>query len=670
MYARVEDVEQTSKIDEEQTARQLAVIFGRVPSGAYVAQWTMEHGEPSGGASFTSIDKAAQWSAQQAEAGKDVFTHVGYSNKPAPKLTGRYKAIHIDGITAFWADVDVEHPVHKKAGVAKSYEEARAVVRSIGIEPTLELDSGHGIQAWWVLEEPLAADEAAKLALAWIGALKAHAAALGCPNAVDPTQDLARVLRVAGTVNHKEEDAPVSVRILEYDETRQYTLDEIRAAIAAAPVIEEERTATPAPAAAPTMEDARIHDLAKAAKNAAKYLPLHYGDNTGYASESEADMAYVRILAFYTSDAEQIERLWLASPRGQREKAQRRGDYRRMTIQKALARQQEKYGGAWSDDEELDETEEEETAPDAPTGSPDAASGEEVSEAFQPSTGTPASAQRATGKTTKPVADDEARKERQRKKARSAIKKTLGVPIQRIIQYGETSAYYEVELENGKTYPIGTGRDLRSAARFADALTDAHYNITARIPKGGWADLLDNLFTIIEVIATEGENEETLDWLYEFALGHERLELYRTPEEHYESLRALIGNTDSGYPVYRYGCDREGRMYIRSETFVNWLQSVKMKIFTRAAFSKRLHKLKFEGGGPEHQITASVTDEDGTHQLKCRVWISPPRFLDDMKNRHASWHEKTEEERDAERGAWHARKQFAIDLHHRTRFEG
>lgn len=675
MYAKVEDVEQTSWIDEEQTARFLAVLFAQKPSGAYINVWTLPDKKSK---SFRDVAEAAKYAAREAES-KDVYVQVGYSDKPVASASRRYSSAEISSITALWADVDVEHPVHKKGGVAKSYEAARAVVRSIGLEPTLELDSGHGLQAWWVLETPLAEEGAALVSEAWTHALQAHATARGCPNGVDSTQDLARVLRVAGTVNYKEPDAPRPVTILECDESRRYTLDEIRAAIAAAPVSEEERTAPRAPAepsVVPTMEDARIHDLASHAKRTGpKYLALHYGDISKYPSPSEADHAYIRFLAFWTNDAEQIERMWRASPLGMNRdpKKRDRADYLQRGITKILATQKEHYhGGAWSDDD-LDDTGEEEeleTAPDALGTDSEGAGGEEVSDAFQPASAAPATAGRATGKTTKPAADAEARKERQRKKARAVIKKTLGVPIRRIIQYGETSAYYEVELENGKTYPIGAGRDYRSAARFADALTDAHYNVAVRIPKGGWAGIFDLLLILTEVIATEGENDETLDWLYEFALAHQRVALYRTPEETYESLQALIDSTDSGYSVYRFGYDRDGRMYIRSETLVNWLQNAKMKIFTRQAFAKRLHKLKFAGGGPEHQITASMTGEDGTHQLKCRVWISPAGFLDDLKHRNSSWREKTEEERDAERSAWHARKQFAVDLHYRTRFEG
>lgn len=65
---------------------------------------------------------------------------------------------------------------------------------------------------------------------------------------------------------------------------------------------------------------------------------LYGGDTTGYKGDaSTADMALVSYLAFWTrKDFKQIERIWLASPLGQREKTQKREDYRRRTINAAI----------------------------------------------------------------------------------------------------------------------------------------------------------------------------------------------------------------------------------------------------------------------------------------------------------------------------------------------
>ena len=52
---------------------------------------------------------------------------------------------------------------------------------------------------------------------------------------------------------------------------------------------------------------------------------------------SSSDMGYLNKIAFYTKDAQQIERIWLSSAIGSRDKTQTRKDYRQRTIEKAIA---------------------------------------------------------------------------------------------------------------------------------------------------------------------------------------------------------------------------------------------------------------------------------------------------------------------------------------------
>ena len=76
------------------------------------------------------------------------------------------------------------------------------------------------------------------------------------------------------------------------------------------------------------------------ANNGRKFAALWHGDasviNSSDHSGSAIDQALVSILQFYTKDPNQIERLWLRSPHGQREKTQLRADYRKRTIEKAF----------------------------------------------------------------------------------------------------------------------------------------------------------------------------------------------------------------------------------------------------------------------------------------------------------------------------------------------
>jgi hypothetical protein len=88
--------------------------------------------------------------------------------------------------------------------------------------------------------------------------------------------------------------------------------------------------------------DEEIIELARGAKNAAKFAALWSGDTSGYASPSEADQALVSLLAFYTQNEGQLDRLYRQS-RLCRQKWLERPDYRRRTITRALAKLRETY---------------------------------------------------------------------------------------------------------------------------------------------------------------------------------------------------------------------------------------------------------------------------------------------------------------------------------------
>lgn len=73
---------------------------------------------------------------------------------------------------------------------------------------------------------------------------------------------------------------------------------------------------------APQREDDQIIiNRALAASNGDKFEPLLRGDWGGaYPSQSEADLAFINIIAFYTQNREQIKRIFKASPLGYRNK--------------------------------------------------------------------------------------------------------------------------------------------------------------------------------------------------------------------------------------------------------------------------------------------------------------------------------------------------------------
>lgn len=106
-----------------------------------------------------------------------------------------------------------------------------------------------------------------------------------------------------------------------------------------------------APAAHPgrpagTLADDSLLDHARGARNGGKFADLWAGGHAGHASASEADAALVAILAFYTQDAAQIDRLFRRSGLYRPKWDERRGEstYGEQTVAAILAKPGERFG--------------------------------------------------------------------------------------------------------------------------------------------------------------------------------------------------------------------------------------------------------------------------------------------------------------------------------------
>ena len=87
------------------------------------------------------------------------------------------------------------------------------------------------------------------------------------------------------------------------------------------------------------LTDTQVLDKMFASKGGKDIKALFDGDASKHENDmSRADMALLSHLAFWTrKDAEQMERLWLSSKLGEREKTQKRGEYRLRSIKAAIA---------------------------------------------------------------------------------------------------------------------------------------------------------------------------------------------------------------------------------------------------------------------------------------------------------------------------------------------
>lgn len=106
-----------------------------------------------------------------------------------------------------------------------------------------------------------------------------------------------------------------------------------------------ERLVHATPPATVCLSDEDILAKCRTARNAAKFDALWRGDTNGYPSRSEADLALISVLVFYTQDAAQLDRLYRQCGLRRDKWDHRHGEqtYGAITIQKALANVREIY---------------------------------------------------------------------------------------------------------------------------------------------------------------------------------------------------------------------------------------------------------------------------------------------------------------------------------------
>ncbi len=110
-------------------------------------------------------------------------------------------------MTAIWADLDVAGPGHASDRLPPDRDAALGLLDAVPKPPSIIVDSGGGFHVYWLLRQPLQLDsraarvDAKGLVRRVQGALFSAAEERGWR--VDNTANLAQLLRLPGTINHK-----------------------------------------------------------------------------------------------------------------------------------------------------------------------------------------------------------------------------------------------------------------------------------------------------------------------------------------------------------------------------------------------------------------------------------------------------------------------------------
>jgi len=196
-----------------------------IPSGYEILIWTLD-------------DKRSHWCNSIIDAatltnriGLNDDTYVGMALRLTSfaAFAGEYERGGVSdcaAIGALWGDIDYDDGLRTKKDYFYGADEAMRFIRTLPLQPTMIVDSGGGYHVYWcfkelwVFETQTDLHDAELLSIRWRETLKV--AATRWNRQVDSVGDLARVMRMPNTYNHKLETLPRFCQIVELNDDVRY----------------------------------------------------------------------------------------------------------------------------------------------------------------------------------------------------------------------------------------------------------------------------------------------------------------------------------------------------------------------------------------------------------------------------------------------------------------
>lgn len=157
---------------------------------------------------LSEIDQALQYVQRADTAGREgiyvrMTTLWGY-----PDQGGRGSEAESHYLVALWSDLDIAGPNHKTTKILPPDEAtAREIIARSGLpEPTLWITTGGGLHPYWLLDKPAEITDRERikqLSVAWQKIIAHTAKEMGFFVDGTAVADLARIMRVPGTINRK-----------------------------------------------------------------------------------------------------------------------------------------------------------------------------------------------------------------------------------------------------------------------------------------------------------------------------------------------------------------------------------------------------------------------------------------------------------------------------------
>lgn len=555
------------------TAAFLDALTSTTPEGLFGYSWSIA---PDGRKTSTwhplsdGSDAIAERVLAESEAGSNVYWGVSASAQDRGPHQ-RVKSEASAGIYGLWVEIDYEAgAAHQKMGYPPDEAAALSIIKSTGLTPTILLNSGHGLHAWWVFsdfwafETDMDRSAAASLAERWQATVKARAAEQNW--IVDSTFDLARVLRIPGTKNYKVEPfkdvIPLDIeagRTHSPEDVEEFVLDNItydRSVVKRSyqvghlvldPAVDEPRELVELMCE----EHDRFRDV------------LNRTEKIGDGSPSAYDMSLATMCAHMAWSDQNIVDLLISNRRRYGDDLKLRQDYYALTLRRARERTEEEKAI--------------EHLPELTAGLDQAVEGGDEEEA-------------------KPA----------RRKVAEAVSARLGFNIQAMFRYEMEPPEFAIEIVNGQELHLGPIEAITEQKRLNNAIlaSDVAHTIPS-FKKAEWTVITAALRSIcinrtigIEATATGAMIQSLREYLFD---------------------RPPIDNTQEAVSAQHPYTDAAGRVCIFVAPFRLWLHTTRQERMAAPDISRVLRSM----GATPDELRVPLDGREATRQ----VWVLPKSHL-------------------------------------------
>jgi len=190
-------------MNEEMATRFLAQVHASSPPGEWINIWSLDRADGRKRSLWGQVHEIESlvWRAAQLPETCCVFHGVATRARRLPE-GARGKASDCASVPGLWIDIDVLGANHAEGTLLPpTLDAARELLGAFPMEASIEVESGGGLQAYWLFDRPQPAPMSEVLDR-WGASWQNLAQERGWK--VDSVWNVDRVMRLPGSVNNKQ----------------------------------------------------------------------------------------------------------------------------------------------------------------------------------------------------------------------------------------------------------------------------------------------------------------------------------------------------------------------------------------------------------------------------------------------------------------------------------